>query len=232
MIPRAYCFGDDEIYTGSVILDESYRIPGSDDGWASPINSVPFAPPLLADHETAKINADRTAWLIVPDWRGHTYWLADRSKHTIQSAGIEPPQGWLAADPGPSLADLKAARMAAIVAACEADITAGFTSSALGQPYTYPCKLTDQANLMASVSAAREPGLPADWRAPFWCQDASGAWSYQFHTAEQIRQVGMDGYTATLSKLQHKALLESFIDIADTAEEVEVITWATQPTNP
>jgi hypothetical protein len=230
MNPTAYKFDDDDIYAGSVQLDASYRVPFKEDMWAYPINSVGFAPPPHGEHETAKINASRTAWLIIPDWRGHKYWLPDRSSHTITVAGVEPPVGSLSADPGPSIADVKATRLAEISSACEAEIIAGFESSALGQAYTYPCKLTDQSNLMASVSAAREPGLPDTWRAPFWCQDASGAWSYQFHTAEQIRQVGMDGYTATLSKLQHKAALESFIELAETIDAVEGITWSYPPT--
>ena len=78
---------------------------------------------------------------------------------------------------------------------------------------------------MASVSASREPGLAESWRAPFWCQDPSGAWSYQLHTAEQIRQVGMDGYHATLAKLQRKGQLEAQIAAAQTLAEVQAITW-------
>lgn len=225
MKKTVYTFDDEDLSTGPYELDAGYLVPGTDDRWTIPYNSVEFAPPPTGPREIAKINAERTAWTVIPYWKGHIYWLADRSRHQITAAGVEPPVGWLAADPGPSLADVKAQRTAEIVADCEAAIVSGFESAALGQVHTYPCKLTDQANLQASVSMAREPGLPAEWRAPFWCQDLDGEWSYQLHTAEQIRQVGMDGYTATLTKLQLKGQLEAAIQAAATIEEVQAITW-------
>lgn len=225
MKKTVYPFDDEGLSTGPYELDASYLVPFTTDRWSLPYNSVEFAPPPTGPREIAKINAERTAWTVIPYWKGHVYWLADRSRHEIKAAGIEPPVGWLAADPGPSLADIKAAQTAEIVSACEAAIVAGFESAALGAVHIYPCKLTDQANLQASVSAAREPNLPPEWRAPFWCQDLDGEWSYQLHTAEQIRQVGMDGYTATLAKLQLKGQYEAAIQQAQTIEEVQDITW-------
>lgn len=227
MKKTVYTFGADDFYTGPFELGDDYLVPFTTNRWTLPYNSVEFAPPAVGPREIAKINADRTAWIVVPYWKGHVYWLADRSKHTITEAGIAPPAGWLAADPGPGLADVQADQIALINASCEAAIVAGFESAALGQTYLYPCKLTDQANLQASVSVAREVAdTVPEWRAPFWCQDpVTGQWSYQLHTAEQIRQVGMDGYTATLSKLQRKGLLEAQIQQAATIQAVKAITW-------
>lgn len=66
--------------------------------------------------------------------------------------------GALVAPLPPTAAELLAAaqssQLAALSSACAAAIVAGFTSSALGVPYTYPSKATDQANLSASVIAA------------------------------------------------------------------------------
>lgn len=31
------------------------------------------------------------AWQVVPDWRGHVYWLGDGSRHEIIELGVEPP---------------------------------------------------------------------------------------------------------------------------------------------
>lgn len=223
--PTVYCFDGGGLSTGALVLDDSYRVPFHEDAWSPPINSVLLAPPTTGLREIAKINSERTEWAVIPNWIGHVYWLADRSRHEIKEAGVEPPAGWLAEDPGPSLEDAKALRVALMSRACEAAIVAGFESQALGSVHTYPCKLTDQANLQASVSVAREPGLPESWRAPFWCQEPSGEWSYQLHTAEQIRQVGMDGYTATLAKLQRKGLREAAIAAAQTVAEVEAVVW-------
>lgn len=220
-----FTFGPDDLFTGELQLDESYLVPFTDDQWTTPHNAVDFAPPITGPREVAKINADRTAWLVIGDWSGYVYWLPDRSKHKIKEVGIGPPADALDEDPGPTLDQVKADQVVQINAACEAAITAGFVSEALGTAHTYPCKLTDQANLMASVSAAREPGLAATWRAPFWCQDADSQWSYQPHTTEQICQVGMDGYLATLAKLQRKGQLEQAIQSAQTAADVLSVTW-------
>lgn len=226
--PVVHTFDRDGLSTGPLTLDSSFLIPFKEDEWSTPINSVPFAAPPTGQHEIAKINEERTAWFVIPFWVGQVYWLPDRSRHEITKAGVAPPDGWLDADPGPSLDDVKAAQVMMINRACEAAIIDGFESSALGAPHTYPCKLTDQANLQASVSVSREPGLPAEWRAPFWCQDTAGQWSYQLHTAEQIRQVGMDGYSATLAKLQRKGMLETQIAAATSAEGVKAVGWEEQ----
>lgn len=226
--PIVHTFDHNGLSTGPLELDESYLVPFKEDQWAYPVNSVQFAPPATGPREVAKINPERTAWEVIPNWVGLVYWLADRSRHEITSAGEVPPDGWLAADPGPSLDDVKATQVQSISQACEAAIVAGFESSALGEPHTYPCKLTDQANLQASVSMAREPGLPDGWRAPFWCQDAQGVWNYRLHTATEIRQVGVDGYSATLAKLQRKGVLEAQIRAASTAEEALAVSWSTE----
>lgn len=223
-----YTWDDAGVYAGPLDLDQSYADPLEPGLINLPRNATRAKPPSTADREAAVISADGKTWTVVPDWRGLVYWLTDRTQHRITALGIEPPAGWLPADPGPSLDDVRESQTSKIVADCEEAIVAGFESSALGQPHTYPCKLTDQANLIASVSASREPGLPETWRAPFWCQDASGEWSYQLHTAEQIRQVGMDGYSATLTKLQRKTALEAAIKQASTIEQVQAITWSTR----
>lgn len=221
--PIAHTFDHNDLSTGPLLLDDSFLIPFRDDVWSPPINSVPFEAPPTGPHEIAKINAERTAWEVIPYWVGHVYWLADRSRHEITEAGVVPPDGWLAADPGPSLSDVKTSRIAQITRECEAAIVGGFESSALGQPHMYPCKATDQSNLQASVSvAAQRPNQPF----PFWCQAASGEWTYVAHTAAQITQVGMDAYDATLSKLQRKGQLEARINAALSIAEVEAVKWA------
>lgn len=220
-----YTWDEAGVYSGPLELDQSYADPLEPGLLNLPRNATRLKPPQTGKHEAARIQPDGQQWDVVPDWRGHTYWLANRTQHRITAINVVPPDGWLPADPGPTLDEAKATQTANIVADCEAAIVAGFPSSALGQSYSYPCKLTDQANLIASVTASRDPGLPAEWRAPFWCQDAAGEWSYQLHTAEQIRQVGMDGYTATLTKLQRKAALEEAIKQATTIEQVQAITW-------
>lgn len=126
---------------------------------------------------------------------------------------------------GQTLEAAKAARIGAISAACQAAITAGFQSSALGSWCTYPSNMTDQQNLNASVVASLIPGIPATWVTPFKCQDAAGNWALVYHTAEQIRKVGQDGKSAILTLLNRNSQLQAQVMAAATVEDVYKVTW-------
>ncbi|WP_431207520.1 hypothetical protein [Burkholderia cepacia] len=147
----------------------------------------------------------------------------------ISTTGYTVVDGVLVTPPEPTaaqeLAAAQAAQIAVINAACQAQIVAGFTSSALGAPHTYPSQLTDQQNLSASVLASVMPNLSSDWSTPFWCADAAGEWAYALHTATQIQQVGQDGKSAILAAIEKKASLASEINSARTISAVQAITW-------
>ncbi|MBP0589271.1 hypothetical protein J8I87_05975 [Paraburkholderia sp. LEh10] len=120
----------------------------------------------------------------------------------------------------------KTTQKAVVSQACQDAIFAGFTSSALGAPHSYPAKFTDQQNLNASVVASLLPGLPADWTTPFWCADADGTWAYLPHTAAQIQQAGRDGKATILACLTKNQQLADQIDAATTIEAVQAIQWS------
>jgi len=69
-----------------------------------------------------------------------------------------------------TLAQMQSLQSATLSAACQAAITAGFTSSALGAPYTYPAQSTDQLNLNSAANAA---GVALG--APVWTAGAAHA---------------------------------------------------------
>ena len=125
----------------------------------------------------------------------------------------------------PSLDGIKTSRIVLLRQACEASITSGFLSSALGSVHTYPSDMKAQINLMASVTDSLMPGLPSGWQSPFWVCDAEGVWSYKMHTASQIQQAGRDGKAnvitcqAALDKLIPQVLA------AKTPEAVEAVVW-------
>jgi hypothetical protein len=119
----------------------------------------------------------------------------------------------------------RAAKAAEIEAACQAQILAGFDSSALGEPHHYPAKLTDQQNLSASVLASLLPGLPADWTTPFWCAGEAGAWAYLPHTAAQIQHAGAGAKAAILDAMLHNEQLQAAIAAAGTIDELGEIAW-------
>jgi hypothetical protein len=143
--------------------------------------------------------------------------------------------GWTAPDgvptpPGaPSLADVQAAQIATLRAACEAEIVGGYLSSALGDPHSYPSMVLDQQNMIASVTASLLPGLAADWFTPFWCKNAAGDWAFARHTAAQIQQAGKDGKAAVVAAQARLAVLSAQVAAAETAEAVRAITWDSAP---
>jgi hypothetical protein len=130
-----------------------------------------------------------------------------------------------------TLDELKANRVAALSADCQAQIYGGFTSDALGAPHLYPAKDRDQANLSGSVVASLLPGLAAGWVTPFWCMDAAGNWAFKPHTVAQIQQVGADGKAAIVAALERNAILAAQVmdPATDTAEKVAAIVWWTKP---
>lgn len=128
-------------------------------------------------------------------------------------------------NPPLTLAQAQAAKVAELSAACQAQIYAGFQSSALGAAHTYPAKDKDQANLSGSVVASLLPGLPANWTTPFWCEDSTGAWAFVQHTAAEIQQVGTDGKAAIVTALEKNATLAAQVMAAATVADVQAIVW-------
>lgn len=114
---------------------------------------------------------------------------------------------------------------AAINHACEAAITSGFQSDALGAPHQYSSQLDDQLNLTGAILR----GLDM----PYACRDEQGVKAFRLHTAAQLRQVGDDFTLYKLQLLQHANELKQQLDLALEAGDAEAmaqIRWeAVQP---
>lgn len=121
--------------------------------------------------------------------------------------------------------DQRAQKAETISSRCADTILAGFVSSALGQPHSYPAKPNDQANLTGSVVRSFYPNVDADWRTPFWCADAAGTWAYRPHSAPQIQQVGDDAVVARLTHMGVNEQLQAQIAAAVTPSELAAINW-------
>ncbi len=132
------------------------------------------------------------------------------------------PQGPTAAQ---ILAQVQAAQVSALTAACAAAMVAGFSSSALGAAYTYPSQPIDQANLTAVVTASQSPGLPAGWTVSFWCADSAGKWAMRPHTPAQIQQVLADGVKAREALSLKLVSLSAKVATATTKAAVLKVTW-------
>lgn len=225
---------DNGIYLGEAEADESPLEPGV---FLIPAYATETAPPELADKQVAIFNND--AWKALPDYRGET-WYDTASQEAVRINTIGQPAATLTQLAPPSaiatwdgsawvddLAKAKAAKASEINAACGAQIVAGVTSAALGDAHTYPCKLTDQANLSASVLDSLLPDnvSNASYSTPFWCADASGTWGWAMHTAAQIQQVGRDVKAAILAAQSKNAQLQAEIAAAADLATLDAITW-------
>lgn len=125
----------------------------------------------------------------------------------------------------PSLEEVKAARIDVLRTDCEAAITRGFKSAALGSIHTYPSDIKAQLNLMGSVTDSLMPDLPSDWQTPYWVCDAVGLWSWKMHTAAQIQQAGRDGKAHVIICQTALATLTATVMAAETPEAVAAVVW-------
>jgi hypothetical protein len=87
------------------------KVPGS---------AMTEAPPSTGEHEAAQ--AVDGAWRVVPDWRGHVYWLPDGSRNEIAELGTEPPDGALDEAPPAPIVDLAAAATSRVNAGYQAQM--------------------------------------------------------------------------------------------------------------
>ena len=115
------------------------------------------------------------------------------------------------------LAAAKKNKIAALSKDCEAAICSGFTSEALGSPHHYNGQLDNQINLIFLGNA----GLDV----PYTCTDSAGIKEARLHTADQIRQVSLDGGSYKMSQMQKYRDLKALVEQATTPEEVEAIAW-------
>lgn len=224
MAQEIYLVDSRRLYTHPV--DAEFD-PDRPDWVAVPYDGRLKKPPAVGAHEIQRSlgDAPESDWEVIPDWRGHRYWLADGSEHVITQEGVSPPVDALAVKPPPTLAALKSDKAKELELACGQQILGGFSSEALGVLMRYPSKATDQANLTASVLDAVLNADNPGWITPFWCQSDPDGWAWRPHTAEQIKQVGRDGKSAVLAAQARNAELQAQVAQAQTAEAVEAIKW-------
>ncbi|WYW02704.1 tail fiber protein [Pseudomonas phage vB_PpuM-Peetri] len=127
--------------------------------------------------------------------------------------------------PLPDLEVVKTAKYQEIASRCATTITGGFPSDALGTTHTYPSKVTDQANLTASVVDSLLSKDDDNWQTPFWCTGPDMAAQYKLHNKAQIQKVGQDAKAFILATLAKKDTLEAKLTAAKTRDQVYAIGW-------
>lgn len=207
----------DDIVTG--------KASGAVDGWPIPaeLSGVPLAHLRLNNGEIVNA-ADNTVWFIDRCGRKHISALegCQQVECDIDDQLYLDAEGqWRTS----GIAEARDLQLAVLSSACAATITGGFRSSALGAAHSYPSGITDQINLMGSVTDSLVPGLPDAWQTPFWVMDGDGVWSWKMHSAAQIQQAGRDGKTHVVRCQTLLAELTVAVQNAQTEDEVAAIVW-------
>lgn len=75
--------------------------PLNEGQWIIPGYSTPKAPPTMKANQAAVFDKAADKWLLVADFRGQVYWLADGSEHRISTLGVTKPADALDTKPAP-----------------------------------------------------------------------------------------------------------------------------------
>jgi hypothetical protein len=215
-------------YTGNSEAKESPLEPGV---FLIPANATSVKVPTVPAGKVAVF--DNGAWTLPDDKRGTTYWSDYDTEVTIDAIGETVPAGTILTRPPEPLDRVQARQISVLSSACEAAITGGFVSAALGTDHTYQSERDDHINLMGKV----QMGVAGNFK----CSADDGVtWSMQMHTAAQLTQVLIDGATHKEDKIVKfqtlKAQVEAVfvsategdggaVDEAAAKAQVEAIVW-------
>ena len=144
-----------------------------------------------------------------PDQPENTYWDSVGNKWKDVFAPVIPDV---------TLDQVKEAKRAALNDLCNAQISAGFTSDALGTAFGYGGALVDQSNLIGSVVL----GTDVVYVCTNLTTNLKGAYP---HTAAQIKKVLVDGSIVKLALIQKYRTLADAVLNATTAAQVNAINW-------
>lgn len=193
---------------------------GQDPGvFLAPAFSTHIAPPDMQPHQAAVFNG--TEWTAVPDWRGHTYWLADRTEHTIAELGVEPPAEALDKLPPAPLGDVKQEACALINSTAEATRLL-FLTPGSGQAMTYQAKEAEAHALAqdANPDPANYPMLSA-------MIGLDGDTLEEVGETIRLRASQWAVIGAEIERIRQTA--KQAVNVAETHEEIETIldglTW-------
>lgn len=94
---------DSRVWLGPIFgVTEEPPSPEEPDTYYVPGGEATFDPvPALAAKQAARRLANNTGWEVVPDHRGTTYWLPDRTKHKITEVDQLVPEGASLTEPEP-----------------------------------------------------------------------------------------------------------------------------------
>lgn len=193
--------------------------------YLEPVHSTGVTPPSTGVNQVPVFSKGK--WSLQSDYRGQSWFDPEGNPVEIQTIGK--PTGLTQTVPlDIQLKNTKRDQSAMIDRACSSAITGGFISSALGKPYTYPSKVTDQQNLAVNVLSSLVPSAQkTGWTTPQICatQDPTPVWAYVPHSVAQIQQVGEDRKQFILDNLMKNQALQDQIAKATTISAITAIVW-------
>ena len=222
------------IFTGTTQADLS---PLEPDVWLIPGGCVEEAPPKPGLHQVPRWDGRR--WQLINSYQGLTAYSTTTGTPLVLERPGELPAGYTLSVPSlgqvwrsgewvddipATLVRRHAEQYQAVNAACEALITGGFWSSALGEPHRYSSQLDDQLNLTGAVLR----GLDM----PYACSDEKGHKEFRPHSAQQLHQVADEFTLFKLEHLQRAHALKQGLDRALNAgdlQALESVSWRAVP---
>lgn len=197
--------------------------------WLSPAFTTDQVPPTVGSNQAALFQ--NGSWSLVPDWRGHTYWLSDGSEHTIEALNVSPPADALDTKPNPPLSTLQQQATAAIDAAAGA-ARSRYITTVPGQEGTYQIKADQADEFVAAgrpVDTSPYPMLEAEATARAMTVSALAdevrttrdAWLVKAATIEGARMAGktaIEACTAVDVSAPTDAEAQAVFDAQKTAE--------------
>lgn len=153
-----YQTDDEGYFVGVTQADPDPKNAG---GWLIPRGCVTTSPPAVGGNQAAKW--DGSAWVLLPDLRGQKYWLADGSEHEITTRGIPLPPNAMSAKPPKPLAEVKAAKLAALDADRKRIETMPISGNQGGKLFSIARPEKLQEFLMGGLSIALDPSPAASF---------------------------------------------------------------------
>ena len=128
------------MHSGNMKAQESPREPNV---YLIPANSTSQKPPQTGERECVVYESGK--WVLKPDYRGVTYYLADGTEHTIDVIDVVPPENALFEKPviAPTFEDAKAAKLTEINSACDSILNAAASDYPASEIQTFSQQTTE-----------------------------------------------------------------------------------------
>lgn len=209
---NVYQTDDEGYFVGVTQADQDPKNAG---GWLIPRGCVTTPPPAVGGNQAARW--DGAVWVLLPDFIGVKYWLPDGSEHKMAVRGIPLPAGALLVRPPPTLAEVKAAKLAALEASRKAIETTPITGNQGGKLFSISRPEKVNEFLMGGVQIA----LDSSPVASFTMLDDNGV--EVSYTKALMGQIISFMNTAKQPALARYAARKAAIEAASSAAAVDAV---------